>query len=63
MGSQRGAFGQVYRVVGIRNAVSTCEWCGRGGLTTATVLEVYDEDGQPVGTKCACSECAAKVTG
>jgi hypothetical protein len=49
-------------VLGIKSGVTKCQLCGRGGLTGATVLEVYDEDGQPIGNKYVCSECAAKVT-
>jgi hypothetical protein len=62
MGQQRGAFGEVYRALGTKSGVTKCQLCGRGGLMAATVLEVYDEDGQPVGTKYACADCAVRVT-
>jgi hypothetical protein len=61
MRSKRGAFGEAYRVLGTRDDVARCQLCGRTGLTVATVLEVYDEDGQPVGNKYACKECTARV--
>lgn len=61
MRNRRGAFREAYRVLGTRQGITTCQLCGRSGLTTANVLEVYDEDGQPVGNKYACAECAAAV--
>ncbi len=61
MQGRRGAFGEAYRVLGTRDDVATCQLCGRTGLTSVTVLEVYDEDGQPLGNKFACKSCTARI--
>ncbi len=61
MRNQRGSFGESYRVLGTKDGATTCHLCGRTGLTYVKVLEVYDEDGQPIGNKYACEGCAASV--